>query len=203
LLVPITIVESVPVMPLKLPSGRVIEVIRATPKKSQQLPADGVYNYSKLLMQLGLLFISIDDLMKSPDRKRALGLLKYTMVYFRAHSTHSKYAAEILRLLVHQQCILSVREAYQEFYGLFVNTKGKIDSYIPCDLQMEYLVCKTKKQIKHMFSGQTEHNLDVRSKSIGSIADIAYNFDNAANVILRAKKTHTCQRHGRRRNHDL
>ncbi|CAG2238830.1 unnamed protein product [Mytilus edulis] len=97
----------------------------------------------------------------------------------------SKYTYEILRLLVHQLCILSEQEAHEEFYGLFVNTKGKIDRHIPCDLQMEYIVKSVKRNIKHMFSNKTDKNITTRTSALPAIKDIAENFDKTSGVIIR------------------
>lgn len=49
-----------------------------------------------------------------------------------------KYVYEIMRLLVHQTCILSEKAANEEFYGLFVNTTGRFNGHIPADRRMEY-----------------------------------------------------------------
>lgn len=99
---------------------------------------------------------SLLALCKSPDRSRGLSLLKVAMLMFKANNYLSKYAYEIMRFLVHQLCTLSDRKAHQEFYGLFVNTGGKIDSHIPCDLKMEHIVKFARHHLKHMFSNQTE-----------------------------------------------
>lgn len=36
----------------------------------------------------------------------------------------SKYLYKIMCLLVHQKCSLSEKEAFKEFFGMFINTKG-------------------------------------------------------------------------------
>ena len=86
-----------------------------------------------MVMELGLLFKNLVVMIKLPDRDRAIRLLKLDMVILKRHNNLSKYAYEILRLLIHQQCRLSVSEAHQEFYGMFVNTAGRIDSHIAVD----------------------------------------------------------------------
>ena len=62
------------------------------------------------------------------------------MLYLKSNRNLSKYANEIMRLLDHQICILSEKEAHEKFYGMFVNTSGKYDSHISTDRCMEYLV---------------------------------------------------------------
>lgn len=107
-----------------------------TKKTDQQ--DDYVKNYGHRVLELGLLFKDLLDMIKYPDRDRGLRLLKVAMLFFRSSSRLSKYAYEIVRLLVHQQCALSVQASHEEFYGLFVNTAGKINSHIPADERMEW-----------------------------------------------------------------
>ena len=122
-------------------------------------PRDGVNNYARRLMELGLHFKDLLDATKLPERKRQISLLKQTMLFFKSHRNKSKYAYEILRLLVHQICILTEKTANEEFYGMFVNTNGHFDGHIPADRRMEYLVKRVKEHIKHMFSSKTESNV--------------------------------------------
>ena len=121
---------------------------------------DKVKDYALLAMEFGLLFQNFLGSIKTPNRNRMMRTLKLMMVLLKADSNMCRYADEILRFLVHQTCILSEREAHQMFYGMFVNTKGKLDSFIPCDLMMEFVVRATKKHIKHMHSNKTERNVE-------------------------------------------
>ena len=73
--------------------------------------------------------------------------LKVMMVLFKAHNWLSKYANEILQFLVHQLAILSDHDAHMIFYSMFVNKKGRIDTNLPCNLQMEYIVHVCKKHM--------------------------------------------------------
>ncbi|CAG2220286.1 unnamed protein product [Mytilus edulis] len=182
------------VIPIQLSNGKRRSYVIKKAQKSQTPQEDKVKNYGHLCLELGLQFKAILDLCKLPDRERGLRLLKVCMIHFKANNNLSKYAYEILRLLVHQLCILSEQEAHEEFYGLFVNTKGKIDSHIPCDLQMEYIVKSVKRNIKHMFSNKTDKNITTRTSALPAIKDIAENFDKTSGVIIRC----TC---GRRATH--
>ena len=180
------ILEDGIVMSVRLANGTVKTI---NLKKVKKIPKeDGVKNYGHLVLELGLLFKSLEDLCKNPFRQRGLRLLKLAMVHFKANNWLSKYAYEIMRFLVHQQSILSEKEAYEEFYGLFVNTKGGLDRHIPCDLQMEFLVKQIKRNIKHMFSNKTEKNITVRTSALPALNDISENYDQCSNVLVRAKK---------------
>ena len=155
------------------------------PNKATPIAADDkILNYSSNIVQMGLLLVSLLDVIKVPDRDRCLRLMKLALLYFRGHNTRSKYSYEIVRLLVHQYYTLSCRRAHEEFYGLSVNTHGNDDSHIPCDLQMEYVVKEIKWNIKHMGSGQNEEAIQRRTADSG-LNDISKNYDDAAAVIRR------------------
>ena len=102
--------------------------------KTKKIKEDWVFNYAKLVLNLGLLFKELLDVCKIPDRKRMIRLMKQCLVVFKSKSNNSKYAVEVMRFLMQQTCVLSEKKAFHSFYSMFVNTKGKLDSYIPSDL---------------------------------------------------------------------
>ncbi len=106
---------------------------------------DEVQCYAIRVLEVGMLFKGLLFLCKTPDRRLYISLLKLLLQVLYAHSSRGKYALEIVRFLVQQTNVLSERDAHETFYRLFVNTKGTIDSYIPCDLQMEFIVKDQKK----------------------------------------------------------
>ncbi|XP_076078863.1 uncharacterized protein LOC143048879 [Mytilus galloprovincialis] len=169
---------------VQLTDGRKVTLM----KKSKAPKYDYVKNYAQMMLELGLLFKDLMDMIKLPERTRGIRLLKVAMLYFKSHKNLSKYALDILRFLVHQLILLSEKEANEEFYGLFVNTNGHFNGHIPADLAMEHLVKKVKDHLKHMFSNKTESNIMNRTKALGAIRDIAENFEKQSKVIVRAKK---------------
>ena len=171
-------------MPVKLANGSTLQLM----VKKKPAKPDLIKKYSHLVLELGLQFKSLLSLCKSPNRNRGLALLKTTMVHFKSNNHLSKYASEIMRLLVHQYCVLSEKEASEEFYGMFVNTQGKLDSHIPCDLKMEYIVKEVKTNIKHMFSNKTDKNITTRTSALPVMSDIAERFDSVTGVITRSKR---------------
>lgn len=175
------------IVEVPLPSGEKL-TIKVPKKKTESAQTDGVFNYGKRLLELGLLFKDMLDANKIPERSRLISLLKLCMMLLKAHRHLSKYAYEILRLLVHQLCILSEKAACEEFYSLFVNTKGQKDSHIPADLRMEYLVKEVKNHIKHMCSNKTEKNINTKTSAISGIKNIAENYDLASNVVVRSTR---------------
>ena len=168
---------------LRLTNGQIISVVLPPPRQAGE---DFVRTYGCRVLELGLLFKNWLDAIKLPNRERALRLFKLTMPIFLANNSKSKYAYEIMRLLVHQQCSLSEKEAVEEFYALFVNTKGKMHTHIPVDDRMEWQVGKVKKHLKHMFSNKTEDNILKKTKALGGLAEVAENYDKATNVVVRA-----------------
>ena len=65
------------------------------PKKKPPVPAmDLVKNYGHRVLELGMLYKSLLDMCKLPDRDRGLMLLKLAMLHFKAHKNKSKYAYE-------------------------------------------------------------------------------------------------------------
>jgi hypothetical protein len=162
--------------------------IKTITMRKQKPAPDRVQNYGHTVLELGLMYKSLNDLCKIPDRDCGLRLLKVAMMHFKANNHMSKYAYECMRFLVHQTCVLSERAANEAFYGLFVNTRGQVDSHIPCDLQMEYIVQMVKKNIKHMFSNKSDKNITARTSVLPSVMDISGNYDDVSGVLVRAKK---------------
>jgi hypothetical protein len=187
--------EDGQVLNLVLPGNQILEILVKQPNKkstetgeNDENSQDYKLNYARLVVELGLLYQNLIDMIKLPDRDRAIRLLKLTMVMLKQHNNQSKYAYEIMRLLVHQLCCLSEREAHEEFYGMFVNTAGKVDGHVAVDDRMEWCVNTVKKNIKHMASNATEKNIKRRTAAISGISDISENFDKNTKVVVRAKK---------------
>ena len=157
-------------------------------RKGQNENVDQVRNYAHKVLELGMLFKSLTDMISVPDRDRSLRLLKYAMLIFRENSHLSKYAYEIMRLLVHQFCRLSEKAAHEEFYGLFCNTTGRVDGHVACDDRMEWAVHEVKRHVRHMASNKTEPNIVARTCAVAGVKAIANNFDEATDTITRSKK---------------
>ncbi|KAH3820870.1 hypothetical protein DPMN_122619 [Dreissena polymorpha] len=146
---------------------------------------DMVNNYSKVLVELGLVFLELCDIVKSPNRDRLITCLKYLMLILKGHNSKSKYALEILRFLCQQYALLSKKQSHAAVYVLFVNT-GK--TIIPADLQMEHLVRITKTHIRAMCSNVTDQSLIKRSSAFFGINEISEAFEKESSVIKRAQK---------------
>jgi hypothetical protein len=160
----------------------------ASSNKDKDKDNDRTQAYSKLVLELGMLFKNFVETVKVPNRPRMLRTLKLLMVLLKADNKLSKYADEILRFLIQQTCLLSEHDANIVFYSMFVNTRGKVDSHIPADLQMEFIVRSYKKYIKHMISNKTEANIARKTGALGGIYNIAEHYDEVTPVLVRTKK---------------
>jgi hypothetical protein len=120
-----------------------------------------------------------------------MSILKVIMINLHVQSACSKYAYEILRYLVHQKVVLSQKQAYECFFNQFVNYRGSIDSHIPVDLAMEYLVKDYKRLIKHMFSSKTAKNIIRRSSALAAVRKICENYDCETGTVIRATRHKT------------
>ena len=180
--------------------GRTIEIQKKkkdlTPKAKKEMEEDKVFNYAHLVLQLGLIFKELLEICKLPDRSRIIRVMKQCLVVFRSKSHLSKYALEVLRFLMQQTCLLSEKKATETLYSMFVNTKGKLDTHIPADLQMEYIVKLTKKHIKHMFSNKTSTNISQKTKALSCIDSVCKRYDVVSNVKVRCKKHSHANYHG-------
>ena len=174
---------------MRLPDGTELPV--KVPKQEMvfsQPKADKVKDYSHLVLESGTQFFHLLQQCKSPDRKVMLPLLKMLMMTLKCNNSMAKYPLEILRMLVQQYSLLSEQDAHQTFHQCFVNTKGKPNTHVPCDLVMEWSVRDEKRHIKHMVSNKNDDSVLQRSSALGGIERIAHNFDTKTGVRIRSKK---------------
>lgn len=186
---------------MKLPDGTLVKIrlksaVRQTQRVQEALKPDSAQAYGQLTLELGLLFKNFTECIKVPNRERMIRTLKLMMIVLKSDNNLSKYSDEILRFLVHQLCLLSEKEAHCMFYCMFVNTKGRLDSHIPVDLQMEFIVRVCKKNIKHMHSNKTEGNIQRKTSVLAAINMLVQNFDQVTGVIKRTSTHSTASAFG-------
>ena len=177
---------------VKKPNGESVNiqipVLYATnPEKSKPVE-DNVMNYALRVLEIGMAFKCLTNNVKIPNRDRLLPLMKYLMCMLKGHNNNSKYALEILRFLFHQKCTLDEQTAYQSFYGLFVNNKGKHDTSIPADLQMEHIVKMIKGHLKAVHSNKTENAMSKRTAAFAGMERISDAYDENTHVVTRSQK---------------
>jgi len=181
------------VLSVKLPNGQMVNinlhaVTTQPPTLTTSSNTDKITAYSRMVLELGLLFQNFVECVKVPNRERMLRTLKLMMILLKADNNLSKYADEILRFLLQQLFILSEHDAKLVFHSMFVNTRGRIDTHIPADLQMEFIVRTYKKYIKHMLSNKTESNIQRKTGALGGIYNVATHYDDITPVLNRTQK---------------
>ena len=188
-IVPEVVVEA-PNIEVQLGNGKVIRIRNKVMRREihRQLDPDNVKNYGHLTLELCIIFMYFLEMMKTPDRSRIMGLFKFMLLVMKANNRKAKYPLELLRLLVQQYSLLPLDEAFAVLHACFVNTKGRPDSFVPADQQMEWIVRQNKKHIKHMFSNKNTEYIECKSSSLSGIAEISKNFDSKAAVLVRAKR---------------
>jgi hypothetical protein len=107
------------------------------------------------------------------------------MAMLYTHSSKAKYTMELMRYLAHQIALWSNKQGKLIFYRSFVNTSGGLDTSVPNDLAMEYLVKEYKRAIKHMHSGKTDRNVDRHSAGLSGISDVSKQYDSVSKTIVR------------------
>lgn len=165
-----------------------IQVPLSTTSEKMQASSDHIMNYGLRILELGLAFKTLQSNVKIPNRDRFMQLMKYLMCILKGHNNNSKYALEILRFIVHQQCTMDEKTAHQSFYGLFVNNKGDFDSSIPADLQMEHIVRLIKGHLKAVHSNKKDTAIAKRTAAFAGMKNISASFDDTSRVIIRSQK---------------
>lgn len=152
------------------------------------LDLDAVKEYGSCVLELGFLYKSILQNVKIPNRDRFIPIMKYLMCVLKGHSNNSKYALEILRFLFHQMATQSEKTAHETFYGLFVNTKGKFNTSIGADLQMEHVVRLVKGHLRSVTSNKSETTLSKRTAAFAGMEHVSKQFDKQTNVLIRSHR---------------
>ena len=76
--------------------------------------------HAHYVLEVGLTYLYLLQLCKTPDRLRLLALFRMMMQQLKGRSTHAKYPLEILKLLFQQYSLLGERRAHQVLHACFV-----------------------------------------------------------------------------------
>ena len=174
---------------LRLRNGQQVMIGRRIREETHApVPNDGVKNYAHLTLEVGMLFAYLQSLIKRPDRARIIGAVKMLLPMMKANKNNAKYPLELLRFIIQQKSLLTQRSAHQVLDACFVNTRGKADSHVPADQQMEWIVKANKKHVKHMYSNKREEFIQKKSMALYGIGMVAQQFDDVSDTLVRAKK---------------
>ena len=70
------------------------------------------------------MLMQLKDTTKERDGDRSLVNEKLLLIFFKSNNNYSKYAIEMLLLIIQKECMLSERMAEQLRWGKFINWKG-------------------------------------------------------------------------------
>ena len=174
---------------MKLANGQQILIKRHVREETHvPVPEDGVKNYAHLTLEVGMLFVYMQSLIKKPDRMKIIPAVKMMLPIMKANTNNAKYPLELLRFLVQQKSLLSQRTAHEVLQACFVNTRGKEHTHVPADQQMEWIVNANKKLVKHMYSNKREDFIRKKSLALYGVGMVAQQFDDVTDTLVRAKK---------------
>ena len=131
---------------------------------------DGVFNYSHLLLNLGLLARTFRDSWKERDGPRSIRLWKFFLLHFKENG-QTKYAYEVFCLLAQVNVTLTPKQAFKAMWNRVCCTHNGLSNNIPLDLELEHLNRVFKNDLKTFHTHLSE-------KSIRKTANAASAFDN-------------------------
>ena len=172
------------------PMTILIPVVKAS-DKTKAACSDGIGSYARLIIEFGMIYRCLNLNVQIPNWETMLPLLKIIMCFQNGKSNNSKYALEILKFMCEQTSLMSEKTAYESFYGMFVNKKGKGDTSFPADLQMEYLVRSVKGHLKAVQSNKSEKTITTRTSAFAGMTRISEKFNAVSRVIIRSQKHKT------------
>ncbi|XP_070543961.1 uncharacterized protein [Ptychodera flava] len=144
---------------------------------------DRVRLYSKTVLELGMMFIQLDDTHKEGDGDRDIINWKYLLMYFKSRKGHhSNYAIEAVNKIAQVQALLSEQMAQRVLWGRFVNQRGGAGNNFPSDLRNELHNNFFKSVVKAMGAQKTKSAILRASKAATGLYDIACNFDDVTNI---------------------
>ncbi|WAR23371.1 hypothetical protein MAR_037040 [Mya arenaria] len=92
-------------------SRNALDKIKPVSAENHDYGCDSIHVYGKVVLEIGLVYLQLNDVIKIPDRNRLLRTLKYLLVFLKGHNHRSKYALEILQFLCQQLAKLSEKVA--------------------------------------------------------------------------------------------
>ena len=177
------------VVRVRLADGRIMPLVRRLREHVMVQPQpDSVKDYAHLTLELGMVFSYYETLTKTPSREKLLAATKMLLPIMKGNNPQAKYPLELLRFLVQQYSLLSQKQAAQALQACFVNTRGRANTHVPADQQMEWLVKQNKKHIKHLFSNKDAGTIKKKSAALAGLGEVAENFDSTSGTMIRTKK---------------
>ena len=137
---------------------------------------DGKFEYSRLVISVGLLYLEYCDAIKEGDGLRVLRCWRFMLLLFKS-TNRVNYSIEAFTLLAQYHFCFSKRQAHQLVWGRFVNMHGLPAHNVPCDLYMEHLNRICKDAMKGLGANRAAKALVRVGKVVGKLDVIMKNFD--------------------------
>lgn len=138
---------------------------------------DGVLEYAREFLTLGLLHSEFDDAISEGDGERVLRCWKFFLLFFKV-SGRKNYSIEALNFLAQYHLLLPPRLANQLLWSRFVNVHGKAGHNIASDLHMEHLNRSCKFAIAGLGANATPHAITRIGRCIGPLMRVCAQYDN-------------------------
>ena len=149
---------------------------------------DNVRNYVSSTLSMCLVALNFTDARKHADGERIIRLYKFLLLFFLG-AGKTKYANETFRLLAQVKCLLSPRLAHELVWCRFVNNKGRIDSNVEPDREIEHSNRSNKDMCRGFHGHMTKKSIDRVSRSSYHIEKVLHHYD-AENDVRRKSGRH-------------
>ena len=150
-------------------------------KMKKASPHDGIYEYAKDTLTLGLLLKEYIDTIRESDGDRIICVWKFLLTLFRS-TGRTNYSLEAFTLLAQYYYLLSPRMAAQLAWSRTVNTHGRPGKNISCDLHLEHLNREVKNAFGGLSSNITEQSVKRIGRSIKGLSGVTRCFDDVNHV---------------------
>ena len=108
---------------------------------------DGVFNYARHVLSMGLLARDFMDAWKEGDGDRIMRIWKFFLLHFK-QTGHTKYSIEAFRLLARINVTATPKQSYEMKWNRCCSLKNGHGHNRPLDLQMEFFNRVFKDDIK-------------------------------------------------------
>jgi len=127
------------------------------------------------LLSLGLMWHSFHDAIREGDGDHILLYWKFLLLMFKQEQHHN-YTKKALEIVI-QSKILSPRKFTELKWSRTINTHGRADYNVPCDLYMEHLNRRLKRCIRSAGSNVYPKRIERVAKSLGPINHVCTQFE--------------------------
>ena len=151
--------------------------------------SDGVQNYSRVALGMGLLALDFIDARKHGDGGRIIRLYKFLLLHCKA-AKKPKYSFHILRTLAQVHVFLSPRLSYELVWNRFVNTTGKADGNVEVDRVVEHHNRVFQGACNGLRGNLTQKNVERISRSAQAIDGLRQHVEEEMKMKTRKSSKH-------------